>query len=268
MAAPVLNDYEYQYKDGGTGILLNQNTAVMPFWDVTKLTGLADFPELAYDILDLDGQHGAFVTGNFFKHRMVIVEGTLYSAPSDVEVNNEALKATVLPDGVDYPFYWKHPNRTQRYFLGKPVAYTADVELGRRTGMMPFQIQFACTDPRSYIDISSVGWTTATNYTFTNTGNTASNQIISITATSTTTASITVSNQIQSRSFTFSTPITSGQVVTIDTEKLLVRVNGVLRNAMMTLTGGAWPTVNTGVNTWRVTSNIGNGTAVAKSAWL
>jgi hypothetical protein len=36
----------------------------------------------------------------------------------------------------------------------------------------------------------------------------------------------------------------------------------------LTLTGTAWPTVNTGLNTWRVTSNVGNGNSVPKSAWL
>jgi phage-related protein len=268
MAAPTLNDYEYQYKDAGVGVLLNQATPTMPFWDVTKISGLTDFPELAYDILDLDGQHGGYVTGTYFRHRMLIFEGTLYSTPVDVDVNNELMKATILPDGIDYPFYWKHPNKTQRYYMGKPVAFNSDVEVGRRTGKVPFQLQIGCTDPRSYIDIGSVAWTTAVNYTWTNAGNTASNQLISITATSTTTANITVSNQTQSRSFQFTTPITSAQVITIDPEKLIVKVNGTIRNVTMVLTGGAWPTANTGLNTWRVTSNVGNGTSVPKSAFL
>lgn len=267
MAAPTLGDYEYQYKDAGVGVLLN-GTSTLPFWDVEKITGLADFPELAWDVLDLDGQHGGFVTGTFFKHRTIIADGILYSAAADVETNNELLKATILPDGIDYPFYWKHPNKTQRYFMGKPVSYVADVDSGRRTGKMPFHLQIGCTDPRSYIDIASTPWTTGVNYTFTNAGNTASNQVISITATSTTTATITVSNQTQARSYVFSTAITSGQVITIDTEKLIVRVNGALRNVSMTLTGGAWPTVTTGLNTWRVTSNVGNGTSIPRSAWL
>jgi phage-related protein len=268
MAAPTLNDYEYQYKDAGVGVLLNQATPTMPFWDIEKIGGLSDFPELSFDILDLDGQHGGYVTGTYFRHRMIILEGLLYSAASDVDTNVELLKATILPDGIDYPLYWKHPNKTQRYFMGKPVGFASDVEAGRRTGKVPFQLQVACTDPRSYIDIASVAWTTGVNYTFTNAGNTASNQLISITATSTTTATITVSNQTQSRSFVFSTPITSTQVITIDPEKLIVKVNGVIRNVTMVLTGTDWPTANTGLNTWRVTSNVGNGTSVPKSAFL
>lgn len=267
MAAPTLNDYEYQFKDAGVGVLLNGTTA-MPFWDITKIAGMSDFPDLDWDALDLDGQHGGFVTGNYFKHRICIFDGTLYSAAADVETNTELMKATLLPDGIDYPLYFKFPNKTQRYFMGKPVAYVSDVEAGRRTGKMPFQLQIACSDPRSYIDISSVGWTTAVNYTFTNAGNTASNQIISITANATTTATITVSNQTQARSYVFSTAVTNGQVITIDTEKLIVRVAGALRNVSMTLTGGAWPTVTTGLNTWRVTSNVGNGSSIPRSAFL
>lgn len=267
MVAPTLGDYEYQYKDAGVGVLLNGTTA-MPFWDVEKVGGLADFPDLDFDVLDLDGQHGGFVTGNYFKHRMCIFDGTLYSVAADVEVNNELMKATVLPDGVDYPLYFKHPNKTQRYFMGKPVKYVSDVDSGRRTGKMKFQLQIGCSDPRSYIDIAPVAWTTGVNYTFTNAGNTASNQIISITSSSTTTATITVSNQTQARSYVFSTAVSSGNVITIDTEKLIVRVNGALRSVSMTLTGGAWPTVTTGLNTWRVTSNVGNGNSTPKSAWL
>lgn len=268
MAAPTLTDYEYQYKDAGVGVLLNQATPTMPFWDVEKITGLTDFPELSFDVLDLDGQHGGYVTGTFFRHRMCILEGLLYSTPADVEVNNELLKATILPDGTDYPLYWKHPNKTQRYFMGRPVGYTSDVDTGRRTGKMPFQLQIGCTDPRSYIDIASGAWTTAVNYTFTNAGNTVSSQVISITATSTTTANITVSNQTQGRSFQFTTAVTNGQVITIDTEKLQVRVAGTLRFVNFTIAGTYPPSVTTGLNTWRVTSNVGNGTAIAKSAWL
>lgn len=264
MVAPTLNDYEYQYKD--SGVLLNGTPS--PFWDITKIAGLADLPELDWDVLDLDGQHGGFVTGNYFKHRMVIFDGTLFSPAADVETNNELLKATILPDGIDYPLYWKHPNKTQRYFMAKPVSYVADTETGRRTGKMPFQIQFGCTDPRSYIDIAGGGWSTGVNYTFTNAGNAVSNQVISLTASSTTTANIVVSNQTQARSYSFSTAVTSGQVMTIDTEKLIVRINGALRSVQMTLTGGAWPTVTTGLNTWRVTSNVGNGTVAPRSAFL
>jgi hypothetical protein len=270
MAAPTLTDYSYQYKD--TGILLNADAAVMPFWDVTKISGLADFPELAYDVLDLDGMHGGFVTGNFFKHRMVIAEGNLYSAASDVDTNIENLKATLIPDGSNYPLYWKHPNKSQRYYMAKPVAFSSDVEAGRRTGTVPFQIQWGCTDPRSYIDIAPVSWTTGNNYTFTNAGNSQSGQIVTITANATTNAVITVSNQTQGRSFqigTFSSlPVTSGQVIVIDVESLLITVAGVQKNAQLVLTGGLFPTVTPGLNTWRITSNVGNGTATPKSAWL
>jgi hypothetical protein len=136
MAAPTLNDYEYQYKDAGVGVLLNGTTA-LPFWDVNTVAGLADFPELAYDVLDLDGQHGGFVTGNYFKHRMLIPEGILFSLPVDVETNNELLKATIVPDGIDYPFYWKHPNKTQRYFMAKPVNYGPTLILVLYLGLQP-----------------------------------------------------------------------------------------------------------------------------------
>ena len=61
MAAPVLNMYEYQFKD--SGVLLNGG-ASLPFIDVLKVTGL-DLPPIETGDIDYDSQDGGFVYARF-----------------------------------------------------------------------------------------------------------------------------------------------------------------------------------------------------------
>jgi hypothetical protein len=268
MAAPTLNNYEYQYKDAG--ILLNQANVSTPFWDVNRVAGIADLPELPVDIMDLDGRHGSSVTARFFRHRSIVFEGELIAPVTSVDTSIEAMKASVLPDGTNYPLYWKHPNIAQRYFLAQPAQFQADVEAGRRTGVAPFVLGFAAGDPRSFIDLSTVNWSTGVDTAgFTNAGNVDGPLTVSITATSTTTATVTIANTFQFRTVTLTFPVTNGQAVTIDTDTWVVRIGGVVIPATQTPGGNAlFPSFYPGSNVWRVTSNIGNGTITAKSAWL
>jgi hypothetical protein len=268
MVAPTLNNYEYQYKD--TGVLLNQANAATPFWDVNKVAGIADLPELPVDAMDLDGRHGSFVTSRFFKHRSIVFEGELIAAVASVDASVEALKTTLLPDAANYPLYWKHPNVTQRYFLCTLAQFQADVEAGRRTGIAPFVLGFNAGDPRSFIDIATVNWTSGVDTSsFTNAGNVDGPLEVRVTANATTTASIIVANPFQFRTVTLTFPVTSGQAVVIDTDNWIVRVAGLVVPATQTPGGNnLFPTFYAGSNIWRITSNIGNGTIVAKSAWL
>jgi phage-related protein len=231
---------------------------------------LLDFPSIDPKQQDIDGKHGASIYVKYFKERTVILKGTLYASVSDFDTPLLAMRTSVLPDNVDYPFYFKTPNQAQKYLLAKSTNFRCDTDQGRRIGAGNFQFQLAAGDPRHYIDGTTVNWTTATNFSLTNNGNTAVAPIISITSSSTTTASITVLDVTASVSIAFSTSVTSGQVITIDMEQMMVKVAGILRPVAITLTGGtAWPNVAPGATeTWKVTSNVGNGTATNKSAWL
>lgn len=269
MAAPTLNDYEYQYKDAGVGVLLNGTSAV-PFWDVEKISGLVDFPTLDVKTMDIDGKHGSSFYAKYFGGKIIVVEGTLYGSVSDFDTPVQAMRTSLLPDGNDYAFYWKHPNLAQLYVLAKATDFKCDVDTGRRIGQAKFQIQLSAGDPRHYIDGTVANWTTATNFSLTNNGNTPVSPVISITSTATTTASITIQDVTSGGQISFSTSITTGQVLQVDVENKTIKVAGSLRPAAVTLSGATdWPNVAGGATeTWKVTSNIGNGTATNKSAWL
>lgn len=268
MVAPTLQNYEYQYKD--TGVLLNQANVVAPFWDVKRVAGIADLPELSVDVLDLDGRHGSFVHSRFFKHRAIVFEGELIAPITSVDTSVEALKTSLLPDGSVYPLYWKHPNITQRYFNASLVQFNADVETGRRTGVAPFVLGFNAGDPRSFIDLATVNWVTGVDTAgFINAGNTDGPLEVRITATSTATASIIVANTFQFRTVTLTFPVTNGQSIVIDTDTWIVRIGGLVVPATQVPGGnGLFPSFYPGNNIWRITSNIGNGTITARSAWL
>jgi phage-related protein len=265
VTAPTLNDYEYQFKD--SGVLVNGDAST-PFWDVSKVSGLVDFPTLNTKILDRDGRHGSSVYVRYFTHRVIVIEGTLYASSSDFDTPLEAMRTSLLPDDVYYPFYFKHPNQSQRYLSCKSTDFKCDVEVGRRIGSSPFQIQLTAGDPRHYIDGSVVNWTTAVNFNLHNTGNTACAPTISITASSTTTANVTVQNVTTGLAVQFTTAVTSADVITVDLDQYAIKVNGTYRPVPITLTTN-WPFSNPGVTeAWKVTSNVGNGTSTDRSAWL
>jgi hypothetical protein len=270
MAPPTLNSYEYMYKDQGTGVLLNQNASAPPFWDVRRIVGISDFPDLPVDTLDLDGRHGSFVNSKFFRHRSIVFEGELVSVVGDVETNIQALKNTIIPDGIDYPLYWKHPNVTQRYYSCQPAQFSADVEAGRRTGVVPFILGFTAGDPRSFIDLATANWSSGVDTAgFINAGNVDGALEVRVTANATTTASLVIANTFQFRTVTLTFPVSNGQAVVVDTNTWTVRVAGNVVPATQTPGGNnLFPSFYPGNNIWRVTSNIGNGTIVAKSAWL
>jgi phage-related protein len=142
------------------------------------------------------------------------------------------------------------------------------VETGRRYGVSPFQIQLTAGDPRHYIDGSVVNWTTNVNFNLGNTGNVSTAPVLSITSSSTTTANVTIQNVTTGNSVQFTTAVTSGNVITVDLEEYSIKIDGVYRPVPIVLTGN-WPYSNPGVTeTWKVISNVGNGTSTNRSAWL
>ena len=266
MVAPVLLDYEFQFKD--TGVLLN-GPSVLPFWDVTNITGLVDFPELDTKVIDVDGRHGAFVASRFFSNRVIVFDGTFYADPANVDTAVQTLRSSVLPESSGSPLYFKMSGLAQRYVTAKSIGFKCDVSTARRYGSGSFQLQFSADDPRHYIDGAPVAWTSNVNFNLNNTGNTVHGPTVTITANATTTASIVITNNTLSETITLSFAVTNGDVLVINTDTLSVRKNNVYIPVLFNLTGSAWPTASPGVTeSWKVVSNVGNGTITNKSSWL
>jgi phage-related protein len=257
-----LNDYEYKFKTDG----LVLNGSVYPFWDVDEVDGIVDTPGYGPIYQDLDGMHGAVISASFFDYRAINMKGTLYADANQIDIVNEAMRTTLLPDGIEYPLFFKHPGLVERYISCKPIDYRADVTTGRRNGQMPFQMQWAAEDPRHYADrtvLSFVSGTVAP--TVVNAGNTDSFPAIKWTVTSAGTKSIIVATP--NGSVAFSLLVAINDVITVDLRKRLIRKNSVFIPVSIVVTTD-WPKARVGNNTFTVTTNCGNGTISPRDAWL
>jgi len=226
MAAPVLHDYQYQFKD--TGLLLNGDD--LPFFDVEKVSGL-DLPDTDPNIDDSDGQHGGTVYVNYVKPRTIVVEGTLYADPTTIETTIDNCIGNFIPDNMLAPFYFKHPGAVQRYVSGKAVAFKADVDALRRIGRSAFQIQVVAGDPRKYVDNPDAVLVENTLYTPLNLGNTDSYPVFTITGPMT---AITLTNTSLSRSVTLTTTTVAGDQVIVDFMTRSVKINGIQSSDVIT----------------------------------
>jgi len=260
---PALNDYEFSWN----GVLLNGSS--MPIWDVEKLTGLVDLPEVPAEILDYDGRDGSSIYSRYVKHRTIIIEGTLYaSTATSLEDTIDTMMAAVNPTGVKIPFFFKRPGKSSMYCLCDVLGFNSDLDQLRRTAKAPWQLQLGAGDRVKYIDVGNTAWTTNVNFNLTNAGNAVTYPEVNITANATTTADVTITNNTTGISLVLSVAVTSGQVLSVDLANLTVKVAGVIKNTGLTLTTANWPSQGTGVTSWKVISDIGNGTIFTRSGWL
>lgn len=227
MVAPGLADYEYQYKD--SGFKLNGNSAV-PFFDVSKTTGLSDLPEYDAKIDDVDSIDGGLINVRFSKHRIVTVEGILYVAPNAVEATIETLVQNFTPDNTDWPFYFKHPGVQQKYVMAKALGFKSDVETLRRVGACNCLITLGCENPLKRIDNPDVLLVNNTNNTIQNTGAAKTWPIITITGG--TFSVINLQNVSTGQTLTLTRNQISSDVVVVDFRNMVVYVNGIQNTAI------------------------------------
>lgn len=261
MAAPALSDYQYQFKD--SGILLNGD--VLPFFDVTKVSGL-DLPDTDPNIDDVDGQHGGTVYVNYVKPRTIVVEGTLYADPDTIESTIDACISNFIPDNSQAPFYFKHPGVSQRYINAKAIAFKSDTDSLRRIGQGAFQIQLVAGDPRKYVNNADIVMAENTNYIPPNAGNTNSYPVFTITGAMT---AISLINNALGRTVRLDTVRSAGDITIVDFATRSVTINGVQNSAVVT-TANWWDIPAGGGQSIKFSVNGGPPTvkATTRQAWL
>ena len=262
MVAPTLADYEYQFKD--TGFKLNSGST-LPFVDITKVQGL-DMADFEANVDDNDGLQGGLVRVRLSQPRTLVLDGMLYANASTIESTIDTLITNYLPDDINYPFYYKHPGVSQRYCLGKSVAFKADIDALRRLGQSPVQFQVICEDPRKYIDNSNQTMTAGTNYTPSNPGNVNTYPIITVTGAFST---ITFTNNSQTKSLVLTDTRVAGDVTVVDFQNRNVTVNG--NNKSSIVTGSWWDIPAGGGQTVKYTVTGGPPTSVVmatKQGWM
>lgn len=262
IAPPALNDYEFSWN----GITLN-GTAY-PLWDVERATGLMDLPDIAAEILDYDGRDGGNIFARYTKHRTIVLEGNVYAATATaLEDAVEAMVAAVDPSNNPLPFFLKRPGKSAQYIMCYVLGFNSDLDQSRRTAKAPWQLQLGAPDRLKYIDVGNTNWTTNVNFNLTNNGNAITYPEVNITANATTTANITITNNTTGVSLVFSVAVTSGQAISVDLATLTIKVANVIKNTGVTLTSGNWPTQGPGTTSWKVISNVGNGSIFTRHGW-
>lgn len=243
MAAPDLDTYEYQFKDNG--VVLNGPLAFDDAWvDIEKVTGL-DMPDVISNSTDLDGMHGGFISAAFVGPRTVVLEGTVYAPPDQIDEFLDSVITNYLPSNTEFPFHYRQSGR-QFYIMAKSLGVKFDVDNLRGSGRSPIQIQLICENPIKRVDnpdltISSVG----VGQSLSNHGNVETWPIITAVGPFT---QLRIDNTTQGKILNLSHDVPSGAPVVIDTRYRSVRLSGAQIAGSITTPNG-WFTLQPGVNT-------------------
>lgn len=265
MAAPVLSDYHYQFKD--TGIVLNGDwdAAYPGFVDVETIQGL-DLPPFSVASYDNDAQHGGNTFVKFADQRTIIINGVVYTSAASADVFLDKLFSNFLPDNNIWPFYYKPAGLTQRYISVKSIGAKSDLTTARRIGSAPIQIQLIAEDPTKKIDNALLTMISATSYTVANNGTVDTYPIFTITGAFST---MTLRNSTTNQNLVITTTALVGDVTVVDFRKRSVTINGVQNSA--TASGPWWAIAPGGNSTIRATATGATPTSIQAatySGWL
>lgn len=228
MVAPTLGIYEYQYKD--TGYRLN-GVATVPFFNATAIDGLSP-AQLTIHATDIDGQHGGSGYVKYYDSRRVVIDGILYATGNTIDTELDVMKANFIPDNVDYPFYFKTSNGSQRYIMCKPIGFNYKLTSERGVGTCTVQIQLFAGDPLMYTNNANYTLPLNTQWTPTNSGIIATFPTVTITGVWTT---LTISSGNASKAVVLNTAgLIATDIVTVNFKTRSVTLNGALKNSIVT----------------------------------
>ena len=237
------NPEEYQF--GDTGTLLNGDDSVLPFVDITSITGLDNAP-IRESTHDMEGRDGGYVDSRFESIRSVQIEGTVYADPAALDTYLDTLKADFAPTSTNQPLYFK-TDVEQRVVFGKSQGMNYTKDARRRLGIVDFQVTILCEDPRIYTDtlVTQTVTRSVGSLAIDNDGTRPTPAILTITG-SISNPTITHTQSGTVFDFTGYT-VASGQSLTIDLDNRIVLQNGVSKRSEMTVTG-AWYLLGPGTN--------------------
>lgn len=245
MAAPVLNDYEYQF--GDAGVLLNGSNATLPFIDVERVTGL-DMAEVDVSEHDVDGTHGGTVYGAYFKVRTVVIEATVYAQNTNVDSYINTLITNYLPTASPVPFYFKGAGTPVQFLFCYSMGIRFDVDRLRSTGTTKIQIQLKAADPIKYTETV----TALTNTTYTNANNVGNMPTYPIyKVTGGTYNLINFHNSSQNKLVEISRQNIASDILVVDFNTRMVYLNGNRNSSLLGSSVVDWWDVKPGTNNIR-----------------
>lgn len=140
---------ELTFMLGDSGVILNADSASVPFVDITDVTGLDNAPYRETE-RDHEGTDGGFMDAEYEKGRHIILTGNIIANTSTMESYLDSLKLNYAPSSSLVPFYFKAPGVDERVLFVKPLGCKYDWEQVRRTGQARVQFKMFAEDPRLY----------------------------------------------------------------------------------------------------------------------
>ena len=145
---PPPNMTTYTWAFGDTGFVLNTDSIGLPFVDIQKVAGLDTAP-IRSNVTERQGQDGTYIHTKYQTSRAIIINGTLYSDPSNPETLLDQLRHDYTLDTVR-PFYFQLPGQGLRFCNAQGGGIIYDVDTNRRQGLTPIQMTLLAGDPSIY----------------------------------------------------------------------------------------------------------------------
>jgi hypothetical protein len=235
---------EYRYMM--SGVTLNSSPS-LPFVDLTSVAGL-DATPLRLSTHDREGLHGGYVSSEFESTRTVTLEGSIYANSATLEAYLDQLKANFAPTRRDRKLYFGTDQGT-RIVFGKSQGLRYDKDSFRRLGIVPFQVQIVCQDPRIYaetetVDVRTFG-TGGTAYQLTTGGN-RDTPLRAHLAGPLTNPSVMLTHRYGQTTYAYTGTLSATDDLLIDFDKRTVMLNEITNVRVNLAITGAWSNVPPG----------------------
>lgn len=245
-----LNPEEMRF--GQAGYLLNGSAGSLPFVDLQVIDGLDSSP-VRVSVANREGMHGGLVTSEFEEPRTVTLEGILYASPTALDTELDKLKKNFAPTFHNVGLYFKTDDGLVRHVMGKSQGLRYRKERDRSIGIVKFQVQIVCEDPRIYQGTAySLVTCPALNITaFTLSGNRESPPLFTMKADSAITAGnakFVLTTPAGFHTYTYTGAMASGDVIELDTEARTAILNGVTNVRSSILLDPSWAYLYAGSN--------------------
>jgi len=138
----------YAFAFGDTGTVLNPDGQALPFVDITQVAGLDTAP-IRSTVNERQGQDGTYIHTKYQSSRAIIMQGMVYTDPSDPDTLLNTLRQEYSLDTIR-PFYFQLPGQTLKFINGQGGGVVYDVDQSRRVGYTPIQLTILAGDPYIY----------------------------------------------------------------------------------------------------------------------
>lgn len=284
---PLTEELTFMLSD--TGVVLNTDSASVPFVDIVEVEGLDNAPYRESQ-RDHEGTDGGFMDAEFERGRTIILTGTAYATTETAEAYLDSLKANFAPSSSLVPFYFKAPGVDERVLFVKPLGCRYNWEQMRRTGCTRMLFRMFAEDPRLYSSTLSssvvpfsTGATTGLSFNLgfnfgfggaagtdgvfvTNEGNRPTPPVFTITGPC---VSPVIRDDTYGHVLAFNITLAAGETLVIDTQYRTVKLNGTT-NRRSTLADSDWFFLQPGDTFLRYGADSGVGSSLLvefRSAW-